>query len=93
MNKPDLIKAITTDVAALAVNQATVEAVLNSLAVVASKELGEGEDVTIPGIAKLETKLRAARKGRNPKTGAELDIPAKTVVRVKVLKALADHVA
>jgi DNA-binding protein HU-beta len=47
----------------------------------------------LPGFIKLEAKLRAARKGRNPKTGAELDIPAKTVVRVKVLKALADHVA
>ena len=70
-----------------------VEAVLDALARVASKELGEGGEVTIPGIAKLTTRERAARKGRHPVTGAPIDIPAKTVVKVRVVKALADRVA
>ena len=90
MTKADLLKAISADTGETA---ATVDAVLTSLANVTSKALGEGEDVTIPGLLKLDTKERAARKGRNPKTGEEIDIAAKTVVSVKVLKGLADHVA
>lgn len=90
MTKADLLKAISADSGETA---ATVDAVLTSLANVTSKALGEGEDVTIPGLLKLDTKERAARKGRNPKTGEEIDIAAKTVVSVKVLKGLADHVA
>lgn len=90
MTKADLLKAISADTGETA---ATVDAVLTSLASVTSKALGEGEDVTIPGLLKLDTKERAARKGRNPKTGEEIDIAAKTVVSVKVLKGLADHVA
>ncbi|KMW60764.1 DNA-binding protein HU-beta [Candidatus Rhodobacter oscarellae] len=90
MTKADLLKAISADAGESA---ATVDAVLTSLANVTSKALGEGEDVTIPGLLKLDTKERAARKGRNPKTGEEIDIAAKTVVSVKVLKGLADHVA
>lgn len=90
MTKADLLKAISADTGETA---ATIDAVLTSLANVTSKTLGEGEDVTIPGLLKLDTKERAARKGRNPKTGEEIDIAAKTVVSVKVLKGLADHVA
>lgn len=90
MTKADLLKAISADTGETA---ATIDAVLTSLANVTSKALGEGEDVTIPGLLKLDTKERAARKGRNPKTGEEIDIAAKTVVSVKVLKGLADHVA
>lgn len=90
MNKANLLKAIAADTGE---NQATVEAVLNSLGLVASKALGEGDDVTIPGLIKLATKARAARKGRNPKTGEAIQIAAKTVVVAKALKSLADHVA
>lgn len=90
MNKAELIKAIADDTGASA---DAVDNVLAALARATSKQLGEGGDVTIPGIAKLTTKTRAARKGRNPATGAEIDIPAKTVVAIKPLKALADHVA
>ncbi len=90
MNKADLIKAIAADTGE---TNATVDAVLGSLANTTSKALGEGDEVTIPDIVKLGTKLRAARTGRNPKTGASIDIEAKTVVTTKVLKGLADHVA
>lgn len=34
-----------------------------------------GKKVTIPGFGTFEQRLRAARKGRNPKTGEALDIP------------------
>ncbi|MDO5606007.1 MAG: HU family DNA-binding protein [Paracoccus sp. (in: a-proteobacteria)] len=73
--------------------KATAEAVLDVLAKVAAEELADGETVTIPGIVKLTPKARAARTGRNPQTGAAIDIPAKTVVTAKVSAALAKAVA
>jgi DNA-binding protein HU-beta len=39
--------------------------------------VAEGETVTIPGFGSFKKRSRKARKGRNPSTGAELDIPAK----------------
>lgn len=90
MTKADLIK----DLAAQSGQSASVvDGVLDALAKVTSRELGQGEDVTIPGIVKLGTKQREARPGRNPKTGETIQIAAKTVVTTKVLKGLADHVA
>lgn len=90
MTKFDLLKAIASETGE---SQATVDAVLKSLANVTSKTLGEHDELTIPGIAKFSTKLRAARNGRNPRTGEAIAIAAKNVVAVKVLKGLADHVA
>lgn len=90
MTKFDLLKAIAS---ATGESQSTVDAVLKSLADATSKALGEGDDVTIPGIVKLATKDKPERMGRNPKTGEAIKIAAKTVVTTKVLKGLADHVA
>ena len=42
---------------------------------------------TLPGIGKLVLKNRAARQGRNPKTGETIQIPAKRVVKFRVAKA------
>ncbi len=47
---------------------------------------------TIPGLGKLSTATRKARKGRNPQTGEALKIPAKKVVKFKVAKAAQDAV-
>ena len=41
---------------------------------------------TIPGLGKLVLVNRAARKGRNPATGAPIDIPAKRVVKFRIAK-------
>ncbi|PID36854.1 MAG: hypothetical protein CR993_03105 [Rhodobacterales bacterium] len=89
MTKLELIKALAEECNTTA---GAAESLLDGLARVASKKLGEGGEVIIPGLVKLTTKERAARKGRNPRTGEEVAIPAKTVVHVKVLKALAEHV-
>jgi DNA-binding protein HU-beta len=90
MTKAELIKAISDDTE---IHAAVVEKVMDGLARVTSKALGEGEELTIPGIMKLATRTRAARKGRNPGTVEAIDIAAKTVVTAKPVKALADHVA
>lgn len=49
-------------------------------------------EFTIPGIGKLLKKHRAARQGRNPATGATIQIPAKTVVKFRVAKAAKDAI-
>lgn len=50
------------------------------------------EAVEIPGIVKIEKRHRAARMGRNPMTGESISIPAKTVLKARVLKKLKDAV-
>jgi len=52
---------------------------------------GTGE-ITLPGLGKLVKKNRAARMGRNPMTGEQIQIPAKTVVKFRVAKAAKDAV-
>ena len=47
---------------------------------------------TIPGIGKLVLVNRKARVGRNPKTGEQIQIPAKTVVKFRIAKAAKDAV-
>ena len=47
---------------------------------------------TIPGIGKLVLVNRKARLGRNPATGEQINIPAKTVVKFRVAKACKDAV-
>ena len=47
---------------------------------------------TLPGLGKLVLKNRAARLGRNPATGEQIQIPAKRVVKFRVAKACKDAV-
>ena len=90
MTKNELIAAIAEETGK---TKADVTAVLASLAAVSSKTLKDGGDVTLGGIGKLASAKRDARQARNPSTGAMIDVPAKTVVKFKVAKDLADAVA
>ncbi|MFI4957415.1 MAG: HU family DNA-binding protein [Gammaproteobacteria bacterium] len=56
------------------------------------ESLAKGEEVVIPDFGKFVVETRAARAGRNPKTGVTIDIPAAQVVKFKVAKALKDIV-
>lgn len=47
---------------------------------------------TVPGLGKLKLANRKARIGRNPQTGAEIKIPAKRVVKFRVVKAAKDAI-
>jgi DNA-binding protein HU-beta len=49
--------------------------------------------LSIPGFGKFTTKKRAARTGRNPRTGAQIDIPERTSVSFSAGKGLRDSVA
>jgi DNA-binding protein HU-beta len=90
MTKNELIAAIAEDAAK---SKADVGAVLTSLAAVVVTTLKEGGDVTLGSIGKLTAAKRDARQARNPSTGAVIEVPAKTVVKFKVAKDLADAVA
>ncbi len=57
-----------------------------------SKELAAGGKVQIPGFGTFSVSFRAARKGRNPQTGAEIDIAASKGAKFKAGKALKDAV-
>jgi DNA-binding protein HU-beta len=60
-------------------------ALMTELADVAYKQAKLG--FTLPGIGKLVVVKRKPRMGRNPATGEQIKIPAKTVVRFRVAKA------
>ena len=58
----------------------------------AISEVKSAGEFTIPGVGKLVKVNRKARMGRNPATGEEISIPAKTVVKFRVAKAAKDSV-
>ncbi|MFA6304420.1 MAG: HU family DNA-binding protein [Patescibacteria group bacterium] len=66
--------------------------VLEALTSLVYKEVKTNGECTIPGIGKLVKKHRSARQGRNPATGATIQIPAKTVVKFRVSKAAKDAI-
>ena len=66
--------------------------VVAEFANVALAQTKKSGQFTIPGIGKLVKAHRKARKGRNPATGAEIKIPAKTVVKFRVAKACKDAI-
>lgn len=66
--------------------------VLDEVAAVAVAQTKKAGAFTLPGLGKLVKAHRKARKGRNPATGAEIKIPAKTVVKFRVAKACKDSI-
>ena len=56
-------------------------------------ELDADREVSIAGFGKFETRRRAARTGRNPATGATIEIAATKVAAFKAAKGLKDRVA
>ena len=89
MKKDELVSAVANSAGC---DKKTANAVIDALGDAVSAALKAGDDVALPGIGKFSTGARPARKGRNPKTGAEITIAAKTAVKYKVAKALNDTV-
>ncbi len=67
---------------------ASVDAVFASI----EEALKNGEKVQLIGFGNFEVRDRAAHKGRNPQTGAEIEIPASKVPAFKPGKALKEAV-
>ena len=69
-----------------------VSEIMDTIVELAYMETKKNGEFTIPGLGKLQKKHRDARMGRNPATGASIQIPAKTVVKFRVAKAAKDSI-
>jgi DNA-binding protein HU-beta len=89
MNKTELIDAVA-DEAEVSKAEAgrTVDAVISSI----TKALKKGDSVTLVGFGTFQVRKRAARTGRNPKTGDTIKIKASKNPAFKAGKALKDAV-
>ena len=89
MNKADLIAAVATK-AELSKKDAgeAVDAILAAI----TGSLKKGDKVQLVGFGTFEVRKRAARKGKNPQTGATVNIPAAKVPAFKAGKGLKDAV-
>ncbi len=96
MNQAELIEAVSNQAMRhydAGVSKTVVTAVLKTLTDVTTAELKKGNEVALPGIGKLSVADRAARTGRNPQTGEEIEIAARRVPKFSASKALKDAVA
>jgi len=81
MNKPQLINTIAEN---SGVARKDVGAVLNALtSTIQSQVMGEGNVIRITSLGSFKRGNRAARVGRNPRTGEAVNIPAKTRLTFK----------
>lgn len=89
MNKTELVEAVasTANISKATANSA-VDAVVSSV----KKALKKGDKVTLIGFGTFEVRERAARTGRNPRTGQEIKISATKIPAFKAGKALKDAV-
>jgi len=89
MNKAEFIDAVASkgDISKSDAESA-VNAVLDSL----TDAMAKGEQVTLVGFGTFLVRPRKARQGRNPQTGATIDIPASNAPSFKAGKALKDAV-
>jgi DNA-binding protein HU-beta len=89
MNKQDLIAAVAekTDLP-----KAKAGDVIDEVIEAITKALKKKQEVRLVGFGTFSTSKRKAGKGRNPRTGEEIKIPATTTVRFKAGKQLKDAV-
>ena len=80
MNKSELVKAAA---AKAEVSAALAAKVLDAALEAAVEAVKKGEGVQLVGYASVSVAQKAARKAKNPRTGAIINVPAKKVVRIK----------
>ncbi len=80
MNKSELVKAAA---AKAEVSAALAAKVLDAALEAAVEAVKKGENVQLVGFASINIVKKAARKAKNPRTGAVVNIPAKKVVKIK----------
>ena len=90
MNRTEIAAAIEESTG---IRKSDVAKVLNAQDELIAKALQSGDAFTLGTSGKLEVKQRAVRTGRNPATGEDLDIPAKTTAKFKPSKGLLDALA
>jgi DNA-binding protein HU-beta len=89
MNKSELIEAIANG---SGVTKATASKVLDMFMETVTDSLKKGDQVVLPGFGSFSTGNRSARTGRNPQTGATIQIKASRVAKFKAGKSLKEAV-
>jgi DNA-binding protein HU-beta len=89
MNKSEMIKHIA-ETASL--SQTDAAKALDAFCSGVKTVLKEGQQVVLTGFGSFSSVERAARKGRNPKSGAEIMIPAKNIIKFSAGKDFKDAV-
>lgn len=87
MNKTELIGEVAGKAG---ITKKDAEKVINAFFTTVEEGLKTGDKIQLIGFGTFEVRDRQARKGRNPQTGAEIDIPAAKVPAFKPGKALKD---
>jgi DNA-binding protein HU-beta len=80
MNKAELIESMASDAG---LSKADAKKALDAFVSSTTKALKKGDRVSLVGFGSFSVSERAARKGRNPQTGKEINIKAKKVVKFK----------
>jgi integration host factor subunit beta len=89
MTKADLIEEVSRT---LEVPLKEGELILNTIFGGIVRSLREGDKVEIRGFGSFRTRQRKSRMGRNPKTGARVEVPAKTVPFFKASRELMERI-
>ena len=88
MNKSDLVNEVAKVVNSKKEAEAVVNCVLSSI----KEAVANDEKVALADFGSFDTKVRKARKGRNPQTGEEIQIQEKTVIRFRPATSWGDSV-
>ena len=89
MNKADLINEIASQTG---LTKTKAGEAINAVIDAIETTLSKGEKFTLVGFGTFETSNRKGRKGRNPKTGGVIDIPAKKVAKFRAGSKLSTQV-
>ncbi|PYT16794.1 MAG: HU family DNA-binding protein [Acidobacteria bacterium] len=89
MTRSDLIEAIAQETGT---DRQQAKAFLEGFTRIVEREMKNEGEVPLAGLGKFKVTKRKARVGRNPMTGESIHIPAKTVAKFTVAKALKDAV-
>jgi DNA-binding protein HU-beta len=89
MNKAELIDAVAS---AADISKASATRALDAALDAVTGALKNGDQVTLVGFGTFSVRARAARQGRNPRTGEAIEIKASNVPGFKAGKALKDAV-
>ncbi len=89
MNKQELVAAIAEKAG---ITKADAEKAINAFVETTKETLAKKESIQLIGFGTFSVSERAARTGRNPQTGKEIQIAAKNVAKFKAGKALDDSI-
>jgi DNA-binding protein HU-beta len=89
MTKAELVAAIAKEAGIV---KSKAEKALDGFVSAVSGALSSGDKITLVGFGTFSVGERAAREGRNPRTGEKIKIPASKVVKFKAGKTLSEKV-